>query len=77
MYYHLTQHTDDDRNAMKDGAKTIKTPADIITNDDGEPEIPSICVNDGYDCKAIQKTVRQFCIHHLRESYPYFVPHHS
>ena len=68
-------HPDDDRNAVKDRAKTINTPINIITDDHGEPEIPSITKDDGYQTKVVQTTLRKYCTAHLREFYPYSVHH--
>jgi hypothetical protein len=63
------EHTEDDRNAVKAGAKTIKTAVPIIIDDDGEPEIPSITKDDGYHAKVIQGTLRKYCTAHIREFY--------
>lgn len=73
MYSHLMEHTDDDRTAVKDHAKTIKTPVQITTDDHGEPEIPSITNDDGYQAKVIQATLRKYCTAHIRKFYVYYM----
>ncbi len=60
---------DDDRNAVMDRARTIKTPVNIITNSDGEPEIPSITKADGYHTKGAQKALRNYFKAHIRGFY--------
>jgi hypothetical protein len=60
---------------VKGNAKTIKTTVPIITNGNGEPEIPSITKDDGYYGKVVQKALREYCAAHLREFYPYSIPH--
>jgi hypothetical protein len=67
------EHTEDDWNAVKDREKTIKTPVNIITDGNGEPEIPSITEDDGYQAKVIQKTLRKYCTAHIRELYLYTI----
>lgn len=70
IYHHLMDMTaDDDRKAVKDRSKSIKTPVEIITDVDGEPEIPSITKDDGYQAKVVQVTLRKYCAAHIREFY--------
>ncbi|KAF8265972.1 hypothetical protein EI94DRAFT_1803700 [Lactarius quietus] len=58
--------TEEDRNAMNDQAKTIKTTIDIITDEDGEPEVPSVTEASGYQTKVVQAALRKYCIAHMR-----------
>jgi hypothetical protein len=66
-------HPEDDRNAVKDRAKTIKTPVNIITDHNGKPDIPTITKDDGYQTKVVQKTLRKYCMAHIREFYLYYI----
>ncbi|KAF8261097.1 hypothetical protein EI94DRAFT_1705813 [Lactarius quietus] len=58
--------TEEDRNAMNDQAKTIKTTIDIITDEDEEPEVPSVTEASGYQTKVVQAALRKYCIAHMR-----------
>jgi hypothetical protein len=60
---------DDDRNAAMDRARTIKTPVNITTDGDGEPEIPSITKDDGYHTKVVQIALRNYFKAHIRGFY--------
>jgi hypothetical protein len=68
IYHHLMNFPDDDRKAVKDRSKTIKTPIEIVTDVDGEPEIP-IIDGDAHGAKAVQDTLRNYLISHIREFY--------
>ncbi len=60
-------YTDGDQTVEKDHSKTIKTPIPITIDANGEPGIPSATVDDGYNAKAIQSTLRDYCTAHIRE----------
>ncbi|KAH8988704.1 hypothetical protein EDB83DRAFT_2535347 [Lactarius deliciosus] len=47
-------------------AVTLRTKVKIVTNADGEPDIPSITLEDGYAAKAVQTTLRDYCNTHIR-----------
>jgi hypothetical protein len=49
-------------------AMTNKTPIEIATNDDGEPEVPSITQDNGIQTKVVQATLRKYCTTHICES---------
>ncbi|KAF8265470.1 hypothetical protein EI94DRAFT_1702459 [Lactarius quietus] len=59
--------TEEDRNTINDQSKTIKTTIDIITDEDGEPEVPSVTEASGYQTKVVQvqATLRKYCIAHM------------
>jgi hypothetical protein len=63
----ISPKVDGDRNAEKDHSKTIKTPIDIITDADGEPAIPTVTIDDGYQTKVVQATLRNYCTAHISE----------
>jgi hypothetical protein len=52
---------------MNAQSKTIKTTIDIMTDEDGEPEIPSVTESSGYQTKVVQATLRKYCIAHICE----------
>ena len=52
---------------MNAQSKTIKTTIDIITDEDGEPEIPSVTELSGYRMKVVQAALRKYCIAHIHE----------
>ncbi|KAF8264581.1 hypothetical protein EI94DRAFT_1805674 [Lactarius quietus] len=58
--------TEEDRNAINDQSKTIKMTIDIITDEDGEPEVPSVTEASGYQTKVVQAALRKYCIAHMR-----------
>ncbi|KAH9008808.1 hypothetical protein EDB84DRAFT_1446695 [Lactarius hengduanensis] len=45
--------------------KTVKKKPKVITDADGEPEIPSITLEDGYSAKAVQAALRDYCHAHI------------
>ncbi|KAH9031440.1 hypothetical protein EDB83DRAFT_2319252 [Lactarius deliciosus] len=47
-------------------SKALRTKVKIVTNADGEPDIPSITLEDGYAAKAVQTTLRDYCNTHIR-----------
>jgi hypothetical protein len=48
-------------------SKTIKTTIDITTDEDEEPEIPSVTESSEYQTKVVQATLRKYCITHIHE----------
>ncbi|KAF8271899.1 hypothetical protein EI94DRAFT_1697896 [Lactarius quietus] len=51
---------EEDRNAMNNQAKTIKMTNDVITDEDGEPEVPSVTEASGYQTKVVQAALRKY-----------------
>jgi hypothetical protein len=58
---------DHDESSQMDRSKTKKTRIPITLVANGEPEIPSVTVADGYHTKMIQGTLREYCTAHIRE----------
>ncbi|KAH9160442.1 hypothetical protein EDB89DRAFT_1914726 [Lactarius sanguifluus] len=46
-------------------SKMLKTKVKLITYADGEPEIPSVTLEDGYSTKVIQMALRDYCHAHI------------
>ncbi|KAH8984884.1 hypothetical protein EDB86DRAFT_2833346 [Lactarius hatsudake] len=46
-------------------SKTLKTKVKLITDADGEPEIPSVTLEDGYSTKVVQTALRDYCHAHI------------
>ena len=59
--------TENDQSVPPGRSKALRTKVKIVTNADGEPDIPSITLEDGYAAKAVQTTLRDYCNTHIRE----------
>jgi hypothetical protein len=57
---------DNDQGQM-DRSKTNKTRIPITSDVNGEPEIPSATIADGYHTKVMQGALREYCTAHIRE----------
>jgi uncharacterized protein (DUF4415 family) len=64
---HLMGNPDHGQDSQKDRSKTNKTRINITINADGEPDIPSVTMGDGYQTKIVQATLREYCTAHIRE----------
>ncbi|KAH8980260.1 hypothetical protein EDB86DRAFT_3088058 [Lactarius hatsudake] len=58
--------TENDQSVPPGRSKALRTKVKIVTNADGEPDIPSITLEDGYAAKAVQTTLRDYCNTHIR-----------
>ena len=72
----LTNDQDEDRLAIEAQGKTIKTAITITTDENGEPEIPSVTQGSGYQTKVVQTALRDYCNAHISTldilfNYPY------
>ncbi len=67
IYYILRDDTEGNQTVENDHSKTIKTPIPITTHANGEPEIPPITIDDGYNGKTVQKALRDYCTAHISE----------
>ena len=59
---------DEERHAIEAQGKTIKTAIKITTDDNGEPEIPSVTQGSGYQTKVVQIALRDYCNAHISMS---------
>ncbi|KAH9062594.1 hypothetical protein EDB83DRAFT_2315452 [Lactarius deliciosus] len=57
---------ENDQSVPPGRSKALRTKVKIVTNADGEPDIPSITLEDGYAAKAVQTTLRDYCNTHIR-----------
>ena len=71
LYAHLMWIPDDEQTAVKDRSKTIKTPFHIVTDNKGNPEIPSITTS--YHSKVVQTTIRKYLTAHISELHPHYI----
>jgi hypothetical protein len=67
MCIDLMDIPDDDQNAGNAHTKSIKTPIEITTNAEGEPDVPTVAQGSGYHTKVVQTAVRKYCIAHIGE----------
>ncbi len=66
--FYLIYDADHDQSDQPGHSKTNKTRIKIITDANGEPELPSVTKGDGYQAKKIQLSLREYCTAHIRES---------
>ncbi|KAH8982114.1 hypothetical protein EDB86DRAFT_3086427 [Lactarius hatsudake] len=60
-------YIDHDQSIPIGRSKTLKTKVKLITDADGEPEIPSVTLEDGYSTKVVQTALRDYCHAHIRK----------
>ncbi len=78
---YLIYDTDHDQSDQAGHLKMNKTRIKIITDANGEPELPSMTKGDGYQTKKIQVSLREYCTAHICESsvhsMQFFVTHRN
>ncbi|KAH9013595.1 hypothetical protein EDB85DRAFT_2158062 [Lactarius pseudohatsudake] len=57
---------EDDQSVPPGCSKALRTKVKVLTNTDGEPDIPSVTLEDGYVAKTIQTALRDYCNTHIR-----------
>jgi hypothetical protein len=60
-------YIDPDEDGDMDLSKANKNKIPILFDANGEPEIPTVTLADGYYSKVVQKTVWAYCVAHIRE----------
>ncbi|KAH9074355.1 hypothetical protein EDB83DRAFT_2516178 [Lactarius deliciosus] len=57
---------EDDQSVPLGCSKALRTKVKVVTNADGEPDIPSVTLEDGYAAKTVQTALRDYCNAHIR-----------
>ncbi|KAH9012165.1 hypothetical protein EDB85DRAFT_2159239 [Lactarius pseudohatsudake] len=59
----------DDQSVPLGRSRALRTKVKVVTSADGEPDIPSITLENGYAAKTVQTALRDYCNTHIREDF--------
>ncbi|KAH9015583.1 hypothetical protein EDB85DRAFT_2156541 [Lactarius pseudohatsudake] len=57
---------EDDQSVPLGRSRALRTKVKVVTSADGEPDIPSITLENGYAAKTVQTALRDYCNTHIR-----------